>query len=105
MRALQAFQRELADTFGTAVPSINVRNGTDLVLAFGDPTFVSMAPTERSQYALRVAQFSVRRLPWAEKLNVVRVAYIQVDSTADRVIRVPYQTVSVYTGISIKDST
>jgi len=64
-----------------------------------------MAPTERSQYALRIARFAVRRFPRAEKLDVVRVAYIRVDSTAERVVRVPYQTVSVYTRVRLKDST
>jgi hypothetical protein len=97
IRSIREFRTQLADTFAIREPAIEFRNNRELVLILADTPFARMSAADRSQQALLIARFAVRRFPRPERLATIRIGFGLVDSTANGISRSIYQTVSVVT--------
>ena len=105
LRALQNFQRELADTFHIERPGVEFRDDSIVLLGFEDTSFLAMEPRIRQRQALEFARFTVRRFPWPGRISVVAISYIRLDSTrGGSKKRVVYQSVNVMTRTAAVDS-
>lgn len=80
---MQQLQHDLAYNFDIALPGIELRDDTLLIIAFDDTKLTLMKNSEQEEHAQTVAQFVRKRFPGYNSITMLEIAYLRANANAD----------------------